>query len=393
MATRQKSHWIDTLYGPGSKSRSHFQRKAWSVSSGFPGHLVELPYDLISCKADGSLLAWPPWPNSGALQQPDLGNVRGTYYATNNPPDSRLYAGVYNRFAEAARQGSAEVGMNLVTYKQALKTFCQVSLTALSAVRIFVDANRAGLALIKKRGWQDMSPAKIRSRQQYLSGIVAKDKAERLRIKNELFALQTVTGTFLAWRYGISPLMGDLSSAAQVLSGPCKDVVEIRRSNSTAVKSLYVYDQNTREDSYEWIETCTLRGTATVTNPNLGLFNRLGIINPQVWLWDATPWSFVIDWWFPIGKFLSNFTALVGLDLNGTSVTTTRRGTVTVRRDYTFGNGTRYNHYGTAKLIRKLRRTGSLPFPTAVPYGNGLGIERAQNALALIGQILSKKVK
>ena len=396
MPTREKNHPISVEWQPPqNRGRSDYQIKTWYVDSSFPSRLSELPYNLACIFADTSLRTWPLWPAEygGGKVQPDLANCRGFYYMTTDPWDSRLYAGVYTRFVDAARQGSSEVGMNLVTYRQALKTFCQVSLTALTAVRGFVQAFRVALHLLRERRWNDWSEIKIRSRLSFLAKKRLKDQADKRRVSNEIWALQQVSGMFLAYRYGIAPLMDDLYNLANVLSGETKDVVSIRRSASTRVRSPYVDNLNGREDSYEWTETCTLRGTATVTNPNLYLANRLGVINPQVWVWDAIPFSFFVDWWLPIGSFLGNFTATAGLTLSGTSVTRSRRGTNVHRRWYSFTNTKSYSAYGTSRMIRKVRTTGSLPFPTSVPYGTGLGINRAQNALALIGQILSKKVR
>lgn len=397
MATREKTDHFDKLYkqaGQWFTARSAQQRKIWRVDSQFPSKLSELPMTLSGVYADPSLLAWPDWITGFGVTQvtPDLPNCRGYYYATTNPWDARLYAGVYAAFVEKARQGNAELGMNLVTYRQALKTFCQVSITALATVQSLYRAHRIAFALIKERRWNDWSDIQVRSRRSYLLKVRLRDQAQARRVRNELYALDKVSALFLAWRYGVKPLMDDLYNAASVLSGETKDVISIRKSMSARAASPWIDNLNGREDSYEWSESCTLRGTATVTNPNLHLANRLGLINPQLWVWDMIPFSFIVDWWFPVGSFLGNFTALAGLSLSGTSVTRSRRGTTFHRRWGTQGNGQPYNQRGSAKFVYKKREVGSLPFPTSVPYGTGLGINRAQNALALLTQFLSKKI-
>ena len=129
----------------------------------------------------------------------------------------------------------------------------------------------------------------------------------------------------------------------------------------------------------------------SVHNQNLLLANRLGIINPQTWLWDNVPWSFVVDWWLPVGSFLSNLTALVGLTLDGASVTRTRAwaGTWVPERQRAWP----YDKVGDWRFERKrkCRTTWSLKINMKFPYGKGLGIQRGQNALALIAQKLRVK--
>lgn len=128
-----------------------------------------------------------------------------------------------------------------------------------------------------------------------------------------------------------------------------------------------------------------MRFAADIHNPNLFLANQLGLINPAYWLWDSTPWSHIVDWWIPVGPFLNSLTASVGLVFSDAAVTWTSSGNCTVIADFW---GTRYT--GTAMFSGKTRHVGggSLPPPTTIPYGTGLGIQRAQNALATVVQLL-----
>jgi hypothetical protein len=52
-----------------------------------------------------------------------------------------------------------------------------------------------------------------------------------------------------------------------------------------------------------------------ISNPNLYLANKLGFVNPAVIAWELVPFSFVVDWFVPVGNFLSQWTDFVGLSL------------------------------------------------------------------------------
>lgn len=52
---------------------------------------------------------------------------------------------------------------------------------------------------------------------------------------------------------------------------------------------------------------------ATVQNSKLYTLNKLGLINPASLAWDLLPYSFVVDWFYPIGRTLKYLTDRVGL--------------------------------------------------------------------------------
>jgi len=73
-----------------------------------------------------------------------------------------------------------------------------------------------------------------------------------------------------------------------------------------------------------------------VTNPNLFLLNKLGLINPAIVLWDLVPWSFLINRVINIPSFLESFTANVGLVIGDHSLVRAGKTTqhATVRNSY-----------------------------------------------------------
>jgi len=45
----------------------------------------------------------------------------------------------------------------------------------------------------------------------------------------------------------------------------------------------------------------------------LAYMDSIGLVNPAAILWELVPYSFVVDWIVPIGQFLENISAGVGL--------------------------------------------------------------------------------
>lgn len=49
-------------------------------------------------------------------------------------------------------------------------------------------------------------------------------------------------------------------------------------------------------------------------NPGLRQLNGLGLLNPALLWWELLPYSFVVDWFLPVGDVLTSLTAGIGMD-------------------------------------------------------------------------------
>lgn len=145
----------------------------------------------------------------------------------------------------------------------------------------------------------------------------------RLRRDKEPLANQILEVEF-GWR----PLFSDIHSA---LFTVCKD--GIPDSWIRASHRVHAYDYRTQfRPGYEnrsWEHTATRSSTmcarVAISNPNLWLLNRLGLINPFVVAWDLVPWSFVANMFININQLLHSLTDWVGLDVQDLSTTRTTR--------------------------------------------------------------------
>lgn len=386
---------VDRLWpGSNTSARMEYLRvESYNHKPEWPSGTPSNPYSMVYSRADLS----GNWPRSfnGADPRVDIPNITAVHSLNTQPWDGRLYAGVYAAFMSAARDGSAEWGMNLLQWRQSYKMLVHYLQLAADAHSKLKRTYKRGI------GWLNNHPNEslksVGHRRRRALARFRRNASDR-RIKAELRILDEASGALLAYRYGVAPLMSDIAATAHVLSEESDQSVQLRKTAFTGWggqwgKITYMGDSSM---DFKGTERCTLRGNCAVSNPNLLLANRLGIINPQTWIWDAIPWSFVVDWWFPIGTFLSNFTASVGLSFTDVSVTRTRDGSGTLSK----WNMSETSYQGKPQhdqlhfvAKRKERSAGSLPLPFSVPYGTGLGISRAQNAFALIMQFFSRGFK
>lgn len=129
-----------------------------------------------------------------------------------------------------------------------------------------------------------------------------------------------VSNDFLMFQFGLRPLMSDIFGAIEVItamsvgSPPTFTV----RSQGKAVGAYELDGNHYRVD-------CKTRFVVdySVDNEYLAVLNSIGLVNPLEPAWEVLPWSFVVDWFIPIGNWihaLNNCTGFVFL--RGTKATT-----------------------------------------------------------------------
>jgi hypothetical protein len=120
--------------------------------------------------------------------------------------------------------------------------------------------------------------------------------------------------------------------------------------------------------------------------------NRLGVINPLAIAWELYPFSFVIDWFVPIGSVLTAATATAGLEF--VSGHTTR----SIQLEYAeegWGTGSQETlQQGMYRESWGLMQRGvesnfrfPVPYADTNPFGKNRQA-RAASALALLRQLV-----
>lgn len=121
-----------------------------------------------------------------------------------------------------------------------------------------------------------------------------------------------------------------------------------------------------------------------VTNPNFALANQLGLINPGTVAWEIVPFSFLVDWFIPVGAWLNSFTDILGYDVLYPFTTTTREVTAITSSipDPPYLTWSRETSSGFW-----FARTLGLPaYKLVRPPFKGFSVARAATAIALLVQ-------
>lgn len=216
---------------------------------------------------------------------------------------------------------------------------------------------------------------------------------------------RNVPQSWLEYQYGWSPLMSDIKGSIDSLqkSDKSRDWV-ITVKGSKLEKSSGFWDSHPEKPS----NTDALDYFTGTKSTRVGVFVRfdvipdntflatvtsLGLTNPALLAWELVPYSFVVDWFLPIGDWLSAMDATLGFKFGFGSKSILREGVVKASfRDgwSTLGNVYRESDYKIYRRDFELKRTvySSFPFPQFPGFKDPFSADHVANALSLFAGAL-----
>lgn len=213
---------------------------------------------------------------------------------------------------------------------------------------------------------------------------------------------------WLEYTYGWTPLLSDVYAAMEIekVSPPPVHYKKSRTGNQTSGPSLAYHNTiystppswnslNIVFDYYhdkrlEKYRIC-ISADVSVSDPSVAFAQQLGLTNPALLTWELLPYSFVVDWFIPIGGWLSAQQALLGLSLSRTNVTRTyvcitdgHAEAVAGENSYAYGEEkySSFEKYKTRSLDLP-----SLPLPRPK---NPLSVSHALSSLSLLQQVFGR---
>lgn len=191
---------------------------------------------------------------------------------------------------------------------------------------------------------------------------------------------------WLEYSFGWTPLLNDIYSASRVLGNkvPGIRIKKYGRSNFSLNLPLTTNSRNLTCAGYVGV---MMAADLRVSNPNALLLSQLGLVNPAYVLWDAIPFSFVADWFLPVGRFLKSWTDFVGLEVIN-PVTTVHWIAIEQGTDKGYGEyTTNFTHVFTSRTLK----APAYRFPSVVQFKADLW--KAVTSAALIIQKVSSAVR
>lgn len=199
-----------------------------------------------------------------------------------------------------------------------------------------------------------------------------------------------VPSRWLELQYGWLPLLGDIYAIGnELFRDPAFKVRTTFHDNvfnrtRTASSEPFGFLKSTFECRDHYRHTLVTR--FTVTSDFVTTMDNIGVLNPSLVAWEAVPFSFIVDWFIPVGDWLSSLTALKGLKLEPTSYTRTLHRDAKRLFEYhrSTTSGVRASGVATDTVRTKSRIIyTNLPLPLP-RFTNPLSLTHFANALSLI---------
>jgi len=201
-----------------------------------------------------------------------------------------------------------------------------------------------------------------------------------------------LSNNWLAYSYGLKPLLNDVYGACKALEKSWRPRVPIKTVSCSFSRSYDLWQQISPPNGlYHTLGSGRARGEVqfVVENPLIRTLDQVGLTNPLSVAWELVPFSFVVDWFIPVGNFIDNIQPPQGVDFVRGWISSTATGATDVWWWSSSGSGP-VLLYGRAQALCK-NRTILTAFPRyqVLPASDFLSSkQKVTSALALLTQTL-----
>lgn len=121
-----------------------------------------------------------------------------------------------------------------------------------------------------------------------------------------------VSGRWLELQYGWLPLLGSVYEACKAYEARSNGPRVARFSAGYSKSAVFDYSASPTITSFKQ-KFSTKRTYVLEQSEDMAAARQLGLLDPYSVAWEIIPYSFVVDWFIPIGTYLSNLNQLASL--------------------------------------------------------------------------------
>lgn len=264
---------LETYWQNGYSYKKLFQVQSWINEKPSDVHLMQAhPYDL-----DRREVRWKRARVGYELQLPNAASD-----APNVAPWGTLGTTCaqksYGKFRGKLYEGSAALGITIAQWRQ--------SAEQMRGYYRDLAGRQETMARVLTRGWKP----------------------------------KVIADRWLEFIFGAVPLYSDIHATATTVINTFVDPIYVRAAGSgTTFQNLPPPYARLTVMRYRH----TRAGKVSVSNPNLWLQERAGLLNPAAVVWDAVPWTFAVNMFVNINQLIQQITDYSGLSFSDYTETVT----------------------------------------------------------------------
>jgi hypothetical protein len=200
-----------------------------------------------------------------------------------------------------------------------------------------------------------------------------------------------ISGRWLEMQYGWRPLVDQAYEAGKALRAASKE--RVLRFSATQQRTKLV-DLGTPGVYETWCKATVSVKIIAELYEDIPVERALGLTNPAAVLWEIVPYSFVVDWFLPVGSYLSALGVIPSLQGRFLTIS---KGTWKGDRFKKIGSLPTFRPaagYGLKRTYMRYERVPSsflsVPPPRFTSIPRALSPAHLYNAVALVHQQLAK---
>lgn len=302
-----------------------------------------------------------------------------------------------SKLREKLAGSSFHLGVTLGEGKMALNMIAQSATRVHSALRALKRGNIS--AMYKALGSSRQATRYNRFREQgylHYDDFLARENRRAIRESRQQRFDSDLSSLWLEAQYGWKPLLQDIHGAAAYIAERLEnpDVQTVRVRSRKQLKDFYIESTNSTQVRLLKPEVQVSRQViARIKSVNQA--SLAGMTDPLSVAWELTPWSFVVDWFLPVGDFIN--AATFGSAIDASYVVSTRKTQSWTGIAAVPGGGLVFSQGNLEARFKgtTLRREIMSSLPAALPKVKSLSESfswmRAANATALLSQIRTGK--
>jgi hypothetical protein len=217
-----------------------------------------------------------------------------------------------------------------------------------------------------------------------------------LRKKKPSRAGLDLTQKWLELQYGWKPLLSDVYGATEALANRDRGDWRVTGKGTQFVKVEGSIDESSDPNGWDsgYGEYHGRRGVyvridALPQNDLLLAMSQLGLTNPLLIAWELVPYSFVVDWFLPIGSYLDSLDAMLGYGPASCSITQWQKIEVGLKRIGKWESSTQkldvdWRGFHYENIFLKRTTSSSVPLPTLPRFKDPRSLGHMANGLALL---------